>query len=278
LALRIVTDSTCDLPGHLISEHDIEVVPIHVIWGKESFRDGVDICSRDFFERLQARDDLPTTSQPAVGDFATVYSRLVEKGDSVISIHLSSKLSGTYTSALMAKDLVGGDIHVVDSQNISLGLGFQVLEAARAAVTGSKNEVFRAISSTMHSMRFMCALRTLEYLRKGGRIADMSAFIGTLLNIKPLLSVEKGLLVSTERARGFQQALARMIDSVTSSLPRGARHVVGVIHAAARETAERLQEELVNRLRPLEVYLTETGPALGTHAGPGAVGIAAYSK
>ncbi len=278
MGIRIVTDSTCDLPKDIVEKHDITVVPLRVSWGSETYRDGVDFTPAEFFRRLETSEQLPTTSQPAVGDFAEVYRRLTGAGHSIISIHISSKLSGTHHAALLARDMVGGDIQVVDSGNVSLGLGLQVLEAARAAVSGTKEEVLRAVQSAMRSMRLICCLRTLEYLRKGGRIGDLAALVGTLLNIKPLIAVEKGCLVSTERARGFRQAVLRMVDSLAASMPKGAQHVVGVMHAATRETAEWLQEEVLKRIEPLEIYVIETGAVIGTHAGPGAVGLAAFSK
>jgi len=278
VAIKIVTDSSCDLPRELVAQYGITVVPLRMWWDNETYLDGVDFTAREFFARLSASDTLPKTSQPSIGDFVEAYRGLVRAGHSVISIHVSSMLSGTYNCAHMAKEMVGGDIQVVDSEHISLGMGFQVLEAARAAVLESKAEVLRVISSARRSMRMVCCLPTLEYLRKSGRIGDLAAFIGTLLSIKPLIAVEKGRLVSTERARGFRHAISRMVDSVTTGLPKGARHVVGVMHAATRETADWLQDEMKRRLQPVEVLVIETGPAIGTYSGPGGVGIAVYQR
>jgi DegV family protein with EDD domain len=234
--------------------------------------------SSEFYQRLQMRSDVPTTSQPPVGEFERVYRELTGAGHSVISIHLASKLSGTCRAAEMAKELVGGDIEVVDSGSVSLGLGLQVVEAARAALCGGKDEALRIVASVMRSTRFLCVLRSLEYLKRGGRIGEVAAFLGSILNIKPVISVDRGALIAVDKVRGFGQAVTRMVDHIVAHVPRGARAVVGVMHAAAREAADRLQEEVVGRLHPEEVFVAEAGPVIGTHAGPGAIGLVTYYR
>ncbi|MGE5483955.1 MAG: DegV family protein [Ignavibacteriales bacterium] len=278
MAVKIVTDSTCDLPRELVAQHDVTVVPLRVSWDNQTFRDGIDFTPAEFFARLEKSESLPKTSQPSVGDFADVYRTLVRAGHSVVSIHVSSKLSGTCDCARAASAMVDGEIHVVDSENVSLGLGFQALEAARAAISGSVDEVMKVVSSVKRSVRLVCCLRTLEYLRKGGRIGELAAFLGSLLSVKPLIGVEKGYLVSTDKARGFRQAMTRMVDGVVAGVPKGARVVAGVMHAAARDTADWLQAEVYNRLRPVEVHVIETGAVVGTYAGPGAVGVTVYQR
>ncbi|NPV70607.1 MAG: DegV family protein [Firmicutes bacterium] len=278
MGVKIVTDSTCDLSRELLDEYDIRVVPLYVSWGEESYREGVDILPSEFYRRLQQRSNLPTTSQPSVGEFKHVYRELVGAGHTVISIHLASKLSGTYRAAVMARDAVGGDIQVVDSGSVSLGLGLQVLEAARAALSGGKDEALRIVGSVMKSVRFLCVLRSLEYLKRGGRIGEVAAFLGSILNIKPVISVDHGAILAVDKVRGFGQAVTRMVDHVVAYVPKGARAVCGIMHAAARETAGRLQEEVVGRLQPVEVHVAEAGPVIGTHAGPGSIGLVTYYR
>jgi DegV family protein with EDD domain len=268
-----VTDSTCDLTLELAEELGVTIVPLQVIFGNQAYREGVDITAKEFYERLVNSRQLPTTSAPSVGHFQEVYERLLEEGNSIVSIHVSGKLSATVRVAQAAKESVAEPtrIAVVDCQSITAGMGFVVLEAVEAARAGAKLAEAKATAESAAQriqMRFM--LDTLEYLRRGGRIGRARAYLGTLLSMKPILSIREGELYPEERVRTRARGLERLIQwAVRHQNVRRA----AVAHATTPDEAESLRERLAMAFPNVNVHIVRFGPVLGTHTGPGIIGI-----
>lgn len=273
--VRIVTDSTADIPLEVRKQLGIEMVPLKVLFGAESYLDGVEIGPDDFFAKLASASSLPTTSQPSPVEFLETYKGIVESGGTtIISIHLSSALSGTYQSAHLAKSMIEdtADVTVIDSYSASYGIGMLVVAAAEAAKQGkSKEEILALIEEIKQSRRLYFLVDTLEFLQKGGRIGKASALVGSLLNIKPILSInEEGLVYSVDKVRGQKKAMARIIELLQQDVSGVPIHVT-VAHARSLETARDLEQQLRNQFDVRSVLTTEIGPVIGTHTGPGVV-------
>jgi DegV family protein with EDD domain len=271
--VAIVTDSTADLTPEMVEELGVTIVPLQVIFGNEAYREGVDITTEEFYERLVKSRPLPTTSAPSVGDFQEVYERLLKEVDSIVSIHIGAKLSGTVQAAQTARQsLVKPErIEIVDSQMISLAMGFAIMDAVEAAHGGAKLAVVKAVAeSALQRVQVRFMLDTLEYLRRGGRVGHARAYLGTLLSIKPILSFREGELYPEERVRTRPRGLERMIQWAVRQ-QKVKRVAVG--HSTTPDEAESIRERLAMAFPNVKVHLIRFGPVLGTHAGPGIVGV-----
>jgi DegV family protein with EDD domain len=271
VVVRIVTDSTADLTKEQQQAAGITVVPLNVHFGDQVFRDHVDLTTDEFFRRLKASAQLPRTSQPAVGVFEEAYRTLRQDGDEIVSVHLSSKVSGTYNSALMAaKGVDEKAIDVVDSLSTSMALGFMALEGAKLARAGKDRAT---ITELLHALvpkaRVICVVDTLTYLERGGRIGHARALLGSLLNVKPILQLKDGEVVPLGRARGRPQALSRLVELLERD---GHVRQLAIMHGAALADAEQLRERVAASYPGLDILLTEIGAVLGTHTGPGVIG------
>jgi DegV family protein with EDD domain len=274
--IAIVTDSTADLPPALSEPLGIRIVPLNVHFGEQVFRDQVDLSTAAFMERLTSSAVLPKTSQPSPGAFAAVFEALAKDHDGIISIHISGKLSGTVQSAQLAKTQIATHIpiEVIDSCNVSLGLGLQVLRAAELASSGLDVEhVARQLRNEINRYHLVFFVDTLEYLQRGGRIGRAAALAGSVLRLKPVLCIEDGQVVPHERTRTRARAIATL-EQFVRSLPRVKR--LAVVHSTSPDDAERLAASL-GPLTPNDPPIVATfGPVVATHAGPGAVGVIAY--
>jgi DegV family protein with EDD domain len=273
--VAIVTDSTADLPTELAASHSITVVPLTLNLDGQSLLDGVDIKADDFYRRLPALTTHPTTSQPSPGSFAEAYSALLADHDSVISVHISEKLSGTYASALQAANMTDPKrVRVVDSQLVSMSLGLITLTASAMASKGADVE---AIESKVLNMRphlqTYFSVATLEFLRRGGRIGRAGALLGSVLQVKPVLCIRDGQVTPLERVRTFERALNRIVE-LTREVDRGHGVCVIVGHADAQADAERIGRDLEPIAETLMIQ--PLGPVVGAHAGPGVVGVGCY--
>ncbi len=274
--IKIVTDSTSDLPSTVAQQHGIEIVPLYIHFDEQTFKDRLDLDIDRFFTMLTEAPKLPTTSQPSAGDFLEVYKRLTADGSAVISIHLSSKLSGTYASACAARDMLpDADIHVVDTLFISINLGWMVLKAARMAAAGkSVDEILERVTAMKDHSCLYLTVDTLEYLHKGGRIGGAQALMGTVLQMKPILVVQNGQVEAFERIRTRAKAIARMKQVVLDSVAGASQVRVGVLHTRIPQEAQALHDELATQVGNLvEAAITEVGPVIATHVGPGALGL-----
>jgi DegV family protein with EDD domain len=277
--VKIVTDSTAYLPAELIARYGIRVVPLKVLFGPEAYAEGVDISNGEFYGKLMEASTLPTTSQPSVGDFLQVYGEADREAVPILSIHISSKLSATFSTALTAKsELPQSQIEIVDSLSTSMGLGMIVLAAARAADEGQPLSQIRAsCEKLIRSMNVFFMVDTLEYLHKGGRIGGAAALLGTVLRIKPLLYLKEGQIEVLAKVRTKRRALKRLLELVEKRVPEGTSVHTAVIHAQAAEEASALAKEIRARFNCAEMYLSELGPVIGTHVGPRAIGLAFYT-
>ena len=276
--IKIVTDSTCDLPPEVFEQYGITVVPLRIHFGMEAFLDGVNITKGEFYQRLRTAPQLPTTSQPSAGEFCEAFRPLVEAGHEVVGILISSELSGTCASALTACELLPeASISVIDSRSTSVGLGMMVREAARLAEAGADVAAIKARMEELASkMKLYFAVDTLEYLQKGGRIGGAKALLGTMLNIKPLLMVHDGRVEPLQQVRTRRKALQRMIELMAQEMSSASLVHSSMIHAQAEDEAKALVAQVQDAIPCEDFFICELGPALGTHTGPGVVGIAAY--
>ncbi|TMC51946.1 MAG: DegV family protein [Chloroflexi bacterium] len=268
-SFAVVTDSTSDLPGEWRDRYEIEVVPLKVLFGKETFRDQVDMTSDEFFTRLAASSSLPTTSAPSPGEFAEVYRRLAEDHDGCISIHIGSRLSATAEAARVGAESVEGfKVNVIDSQSVSMPIAFLCRVAAESATL---EEATHAVEERAAKCRVLALLDTLRYLEMGGRLSRAQAMIGTMLDLKPLLLVsENAEIKPVDRVRTRSRAIQRMIEFFRSEQPV---EYVAVMHAQAQEDAERIAADLRADLPGQEITIGQIGCVLGTHTGPRALGI-----
>jgi DegV family protein with EDD domain len=271
----VVLDSTADFPEAPQRFSNFRVVPLYVRFGDESFKDYVDIDPARFYERLQRAPVLPTTSQPTPGDFLAVYEQLAPQYERILSLQISSTLSGTFGSAETAAGLLGGDaVRVIDTRTVSASLALLALGVQRRLERGTSDEEIDAfVARYGREHRLLFTVNTLEYLAKGGRIGKAAAFAGNLLNVKPILTIRDGEVVPLKRVRGNQKAFQefqQLFESTTTDTPKLR---VGIAHAAAPERMAALRE-LVERRRPqgrIEIATT-LGAVVGTHAGPGTAG------
>jgi len=277
--IKIVTDSTAYLPADFIREHDIRVVPLYVHFGEEAFKEGVEISDEEFYARLKRSPTLPTTSQPSAGEFQEVFRELSEAGHEIIALTISSKLSGTWNSAMAAKEMLPqAQISVIDSLSTAAGLELMVRAAVEAAEGGATHqEVVALVREIVPKMNIFFVVDTLEYLAKGGRIGNAKAFLGTLLKVKPILFLHEGAIEPLEQVRSKRKAQARLLELVEERVgDRGAEAKVALTNALVPDEALALGRELQKRLGCAEPIQSTLGPVIGTHTGPGLVGVAFY--
>jgi DegV family protein with EDD domain len=273
-SFAVVTDSTADLPAQWRERYDIEVVPLKVIFGEETFRDGVDMNNEEFFARLATSSKLPTTSAPSPGEFAELYTRLAKDHDGCISIHIGAALSATAESARVgAQSVEGFRVDVIDSQTVTMPMAFLCRVAAEAATLV---EATAAVEARVPKCRVLALLDTLRYIEMGGRVSRAQAMIGTMLDLKPLLLVkEHAEIKAVDRVRTRSRAIPRMIEFFESDMPV---EYVGVMHAQAADEAERIAAGLRERHPDLDIPISQIGCVLGTHTGPKALGVVYIKK
>jgi DegV family protein with EDD domain len=265
---RVVTDSTSDVPVAWRERLGITVVPLTVHFGRESFEDGVDMTNEEFFERLKRTDSLPTTSAPSPGAFADVYRRLSAECDGVVSIHISSTLSATSEAArLGAESVEGFPVHVVDSRSLTMCVAFLCRVAAEAP---SLEEALRRVRERVPRLRVLALLDTLRYIEMGGRVSRAQAMVGTMLDLKPILVLTDGEIKAVDRVRTRARAIPRLVDMLRRDAPL---EYLAVMHAQAADDAARVRSLLAEEMPELEIEIGQTGAVLGTHVGPGSLGM-----
>jgi len=287
--IALVTDSSATLPLELIQRYNIHIIPLYIHFGTEVLSDGLDLTPAEFVERLQRSPVLPTTSQPSVGDFMEFYRKLLPQADAIISIHLSSGLSGTVASALGARQALmdeaaekGEDpplIQVVDSTLVSVGLELLVTAAARAIEAGETVEgVLRLVDELIPQTRVIFVVDTLEYLHKGGRIGGAAALLGSLLQLKPILHLSEGRIDVLEKVRTARKAKQRLLAIMEEGLGQEGTVHAAITHVTALGEAEKLKEQLTGRFSCQELFVSDLSPAVSVHVGPGTVGVAFYAR
>lgn len=277
--IKIMTDSTCDIAPERQAELGIEIVPLSVHFGDESFLDGIDLTNKDFYDRLRSADQSPTTAQVNPDEFATRFEKHKANGDEVVGIFLSSALSGTFQSAVIAKDIAEyDDVHLVDSATVTFSLGLLVLEAVKLRDAGlSAVEMTAKLNELAPRIRLFAVVDTLKYLKMGGRISATSAAVGSLLGVTPILSVRDGKIEAAGKVRGKKNALP-WIEERIAEMPVDTSLPIGFAHSDAPEIMEQFKEYFVPKLSPSSVCESNIGCVVGTHTGPGCAGIAYFEK
>jgi DegV family protein with EDD domain len=274
--IAIITDSTASIPTEYLEKYSIQVAPQVVIWGEETLYDDIDITTQQFYARLVTSDVLPTTSQATVASFLDLFQPHVDRGTPILGIFISDLLSGTIQSAEQAKaQFPGATIEIFNSKSAAMHLGFQVLAAARAIEAGGGMEAARAAAQqAKDNSGVIFVVDTLEYLHKGGRIGGAARLFGTALSLKPVLHVYEGRIEPLERVRTKAKATARLLDLIAEHVEGKENIRVSTLHAAAPDEALTLKEKVMERVNAVEHISSVVGPAIGTHVGPGTVGIA----
>jgi DegV family protein with EDD domain len=274
--VALVTDSTTHLPAEYLRQYPIWEVPVMLIWSGQELRDGVDITADEFYTRLRNSSTSPGTSQPPPVAFKEVFSQLLAEGYDILGVFISSKFSGTFASAQQAQEMFpGSKIEIIDSLTGSMGAGWPILSAARAALTGAsladcKALVERAIQHT----GILLMVDNLEYLHRGGRIGGAQRFLGTALKLKPILEVVEGAFIGLERVRTRHKALARMVELLEQRIAGRKPVHLAALHASAKESAEYLLQAATARIETVETMLAGVSPGVGAHLGPGTAGVA----
>jgi DegV family protein with EDD domain len=272
MTIKIVTDSTADLPPPVVEELGITVVPLYVRFGEKVYRDRVEISEEEFYHRLQHDPVHPNTTQPTPQDFAETYRRLAQEADGIVSVHISTKLSGTCNSALQGREDIETKcpIEVIDSQVTTMGLGLLAMQAATAAKAGkSLSEVVEGVKRTIPNMHILFFVDTLKYLLLGGRIGKAKALLGSILNVKPMLALKDGEIIPAGQVRTRSKGVQRLVDFANSATDI---EDIAVIYSTTPDEAQALAERL-GSFNKVKTSIARLGPVLGVHVGPGTLAI-----
>ena len=276
--IALVTDSTAYIPNELVQAYHITVVPLILIWDEKSYRDGVDIQPGEVYTRLKTAKTMPTTSQAPIAAMQIVFQELINQGFDVLGLFLSAKLSGTIQSAIKAREALGSageKVHILDSNATAMAMGFPVLAAARAAEQGaSMNDCIALAEEACRHVGVYFVVETLEFLHRGGRIGGAARFIGSALNLKPILELKDGRIVAHDRVRTKSKALDRVLELVEEQVKGKSKIRLSALHANAEEEAIQLLNRATAELGAIESILTTVSPVVGVHAGPGTVALA----
>jgi DegV family protein with EDD domain len=274
--VAIVTDSTAYIPDNLVQKYSISVAPQVLIWGEDTYEDGVDIYPNEFYSRLANTDRMPSTSQVTPKSFDKIFSNLLEQQYEILAILISEELSGTISSATQTKEeFTDAPIEIVDSHSVAMALGFQVLQAAKAATEGAGLAECKKVAEKARAhVGVIFAVDTLEFLHRGGRIGGASRFLGAALNLKPILEVKDGKIEAIERVRTRKKSLNRLIELVEERISGGEPVRIASLHANSSQDAQYLLGTSIEKFNPVETVFSEVSPVVGTHAGPGTVGLA----
>jgi DegV family protein with EDD domain len=275
----VVTDSSATVPADQVQELGIRVVPILLNMSGQTYRDGIDITPDEVYRWLRTNKHLPTTAAPSAGDFLRVYASAADEASGIVSIHLPQSLSATYGVAATSSQLVDGiPIRLVDSQSVAMGQGFVVLEAARAAAAGADlDSVVARAEQVARKVHVLATLDTLEYLHRGGRIGGAASFLGTMLQIKPIVYVAEGTVSAFAKPRTKSRAVQLMLDEIARRADSLPLHVA-ILQADVPDEAQELRRMVAERFNCVELYITEFTPVMGVHAGSGVLGVAFYAE
>lgn len=274
--VAVVTDSVAMIPEQLAKDLDIRVVPIVLNLDGRTYRDGIDLTTSEFYQLLRASEELPTTASPSVGEFVRIFEEALAGAEAVVAIHVSAQLTSVYRSALMAAQAISGQVHVLDSQSATMAEGFVALAAARAAQSGGDlGAVVTTAKEVRSKVRFFAFLETLEYLRRGGRVGSTAALMGSAIQLKPIVHIVDGQITAMARPRTRRKATQAMLDLMSSEVAGRSVHAA-VLHADSFDDAEDLRRRVADQFECLEMYVSELTPVMGTHTGPGLLGLAYY--
>ncbi|USK69985.1 DegV family protein [Peribacillus asahii] len=274
----VVTDSTAYIPKEVRERLHIHMIPLQVVMGEEVYEEEVNLDTDDFYDKVKREEKLPTTSQPPIGQFVEKFEQLAGEYDAVVSIHLSSGISGTYQGAISAGEMVDGiDVFAFDSEVSCHVQGFYVLEAAQMALDGKgPDKIVARLNEMKQSMRAYFMVDNLSHLQRGGRLSSAQALIGSLLQVKPVLHFEDKVIVPFEKIRTRKKAMKRIADLLGEAVASGEPYKAVIIHAKREEEAKAWKEELESQLPNVEFTLSYFGPVIGTHLGEGSLGLGWY--
>jgi DegV family protein with EDD domain len=280
MGIRIVVDSTSDLTDEIIEKYNIKMVPLTVNFENESFLDKVELSTKEFFDKLEAAEKLPTTTLVSPGTFVEVFSEILLEGDQVLGLFIASELSGTYDSARMAKDMIGSeDIHLIDTKSVCLGSFALVLEAIRLVEEKKPiEEIVNELEALKEKTVVVAALDTLKYLEKGGRLSKGQAVIGSLLNIKPIIAVKDGKISVIDKIRGRNKTIKWFDEWIEKNNFDLSDKTVLLFHGRAYEQLKVLRNTIEEKYNIKNIIEQEIGAVIGTHAGPGVLGIGFINK
>ncbi len=278
--VALVIDSTANLPEEFVEKYNIFVIPLIVNWAGESLHDGVDIMPTAFYERLTKAKEMPSTSQPSAGEFVEIFTKAAETADSILCLTISSELSGTFASANAARDMLEDiPIEIVDTRSTVMAMGFMALKAAEAIENGADlAEAALAARDLIAKVRILFVVDTLEFLHRGGRIGGASRLFGSVLSIKPVLTLEDGRIETLEKIRTKRKAIQYLIDYVVNDVAGKSEVHAAMLNALAFDDADAAAAKLQQRLNIENIPHSELSPVIGTHVGPGAIGIAYYAE
>ena len=274
MAIRIVTDSTSDMPKELANKYNITIAPLSVNFGEESFLDGVELTNKEFYKKLSEAGELPTTSQVNPGEFVNIFNEILDAGDEVIGIFISTGLSGTYGSAEIAKDMIKSDkIHILDSKGVTAMTSIMSIEAAKMAEKGkSASEIMEMLNKMTANMKTMFIIDTLEYLVKGGRLSKAQGAIGGLLNVKPIIRVN-GVVETVTKVRGRAKGVKYLVDWLNKGQFDLSNKTVFIVNSNDQAFSDKIRSTLLENFKVGEILEAQIGAVVGTHAGPGCAGI-----
>ncbi len=280
MKITLITDSTCDLNPEFLNAQNIPFAPLKVLFKDREYIDKIDLTNPEFYALMRESKELPTTSQINPGEFYDLFAKEVAEGNQVIGVFLSSELSGTFNSAVIAKDMIGSEnIHLIDSRTTSFALGFMIIRIKAMIDTGAQLDTIIAFAKDMiaHNQLYGM-LDTLENLKKGGRLSSGTAMIGKVLNLKPIIEVKDGLVNVAEKARGSRKGLSWMIDQVAAAYPEGKIDELAIAHANNLDKLKEIKQLLLEKFEITKIYEIEIGSVVGTHAGEGAVGVSFFKR
>jgi len=274
--IALVTDSTAYLPKPLLEKYQIHTAPLVLIWGNETYQDGVDIQPSEFYQRLKTAKVMPSTSQATPSSFYRIYSDLIARDYQILTITIASTLSSTMDSAIQAREMLHrAPIEVFDSQTTAMAMGFQVLQVAQAIQDGANMQDCLALAErARQNTGVVFAVGTLEFLHRGGRIGGANRFLGTALNIKPILEIVNGRIEAVDKVRTRKKSLERLLDLLDERIAGRSPVHLATLHANAPAEAQEILSRAQPRFSSVENFFSEVSPVIGTHAGPGTIGLA----
>lgn len=280
MSIRIVIDSTSDVTDEIIEKYNLKVVPLTVNFEKQSYLDKIELSSKDFFEKLAAADKLPTTTLVSPGAFVETFSEILLEGDKVLGLFVASEFSGTYDSARMARNMIGSnDIHIIDTRSVCLGSFALILEAIELVQQNKTiEEIVEILNRLKEKIVVVAALDTLKYLEKGGRLSKGQAVVGSLLNIKPIVAIKDGEIKVIEKLRGKNKTVKWFDEWIEKNNYDLSDKTVLLFHGNAYDQLKLLRETIEDKYKIKNIIENEIGPVIGTHSGPGVLGMGFLNK
>ncbi|UPA29716.1 DegV family protein [Terrisporobacter glycolicus] len=278
--LKIICDSLADVPKNLVKLYDIEVIPLTIIINETEYKDGQNLTNEEFYKLIKEYDQIPKTSQATYIQFKEIFKKYLDQGKKILYISGSSKVTGTYQSAMITKNDLQGEIHIFDSLNLSYGCGAQVVTACEMNEQGkSIEDIVKKLEEIRDNILVLFAVDNLDYLKKGGRLSASKAAIGSMLSIKPILQMQDGLIVNIDQARGHKKVISKLISITKEHFKNNIEDKrIGIAHGDNEVEFEKLKEAINSELKFTKITETKIGPSIGSHTGAGTIGLCMWNK